>query len=87
MISRRQFLRGNFSLRDVPVDGGCAFITENCLAYGNTVCRSCAEACEPGAIRFRPRLGGAALPEVDAAVCTGCGACVAPCPAKAIGLA
>lgn len=57
------------------------------MARGNVVCRTCGDACEAAAIRFRPRLGGAALPEVDGEKCTGCGACVAPCPAAAITLA
>jgi len=84
MISRRQFLRGKFA--SPAVQAGAITIAASCLAYANIVCRSCGEACEPGAIRFRPRLGGAALPEVDAARCNGCGLCVAPCPAGAITL-
>ena len=64
-----------------------AQIGPNCMALNNTVCRSCGEACLVTAIRFRPRLGGAAVPEVDAGKCTGCGACVAPCPVNAIALA
>ena len=36
------------------------------------------------AILFRPALGGYALPEVDAAACTGCGLCIGVCPVKAI---
>jgi ferredoxin-type protein NapF len=59
---------------------------ETCIARANAMCRSCGDACEATAIRFRPRLGGAALPEVDGEKCTGCGACVAPCPATAITL-
>ena len=37
-----------------------------------------------GAIRFRPTLGGVSQPELDRAACTGCSACVAPCPTHAI---
>ena len=89
VISRRQFLRGDFAGRTMPtVEGGLAtVIAASCLAYGNVVCRSCGETCEVGAIRFRPRLGGAAVPEVEGGKCTGCGACMAPCPVKAIVLA
>lgn len=55
-----------------------------CLAQKNVVCRSCGDACEARALRFVPRLGGAALPELNAAACTGCGACVGACPAQAV---
>ena len=34
-----------------------------------------------------PRRGGPPLAEIDAAACTGCGACVAPCPVAAISVA
>ena len=64
-----------------------AQIGSNCMAFKDVVCRTCGDACTPAAIRFRPRLGGAAVPEVDAGRCTGCGACLAPCPANAITLA
>ncbi len=59
-------------------------IGEGCLAHQNVECRVCGELCDDGAIRFRPRLGGVPLPEVDDAACTGCGACIAPCPVVAI---
>lgn len=58
----------------------------SCLAQQNVVCRGCGDACDAGAIRFRPRLGGAALPEIDAGNCTGCGACMSVCPTKALNV-
>ena len=61
-----------------------ASIGETCLAADGIECRVCGEACGAGAIRFRPRIGGIALPQLDASGCTGCGACYAPCPANAI---
>ena len=64
-----------------------AQIGSNCLAKSNVVCRACGDACTLQAIRFRPVAMAAAQPEVDAALCTGCGACHAPCPAQAIRLA
>lgn len=61
-----------------------AAIGEACLAYQGVECRICGEACGERAIRFRPRLGGVALPQLDHAQCTGCGACVGPCPSRAV---
>lgn len=59
-------------------------ISDGCIARQGVECRVCGEACGEAAIRFRPRIGGAALPVIEAERCTGCGACVAPCPAAAI---
>lgn len=61
-----------------------AHIGEACLAQKNVECRICGERCEVDAIRFRPALGGIARPDINALACTGCGACVAPCPTQAI---
>ena len=36
------------------------------------------------AIRFPLVAGGVPRPEIDTGACTGCGACVAPCPVNAI---
>jgi ferredoxin-type protein NapF len=63
-----------------------ASIAENCVAHRNVVCRTCLEVCTARAIAFEARLGGAALPQVINEACTGCGACVAPCPAHAISI-
>jgi|SRR3954467_5084983 ferredoxin-type protein NapF len=64
-----------------------ALISQACLAYAGVVCMSCRDACREQAIRFLPRRGSAFLPEVIAAACTGCGACLSPCPAGALSLA
>ncbi len=61
-------------------------IGEGCIAAQGVECRVCGEACPVGAIRFRPRRGGVALPEADLQACTGCGACFAPCPVQAVKL-
>ena len=55
-----------------------------CLAARGIVCQSCRDSCAASAIRFVPRRGGAFLPAVVAASCTGCGACVGVCPSDAI---
>jgi ferredoxin-type protein NapF len=64
-----------------------AAIGAACLARANVVCRTCGDACAEGAIRFPPAPGRVAVPHLDAAACTGCGACVAVCPAEAITVA
>ncbi|HEY6815314.1 MAG TPA: ferredoxin-type protein NapF, partial [Croceibacterium sp.] len=62
-----------------------AAVSAGCLARNGVTCFACRDACGESAIRFRPALGGA-VPEIDAARCTGCGACVGPCPVTAISL-
>lgn len=64
-----------------------ASVGEACLAKAGIVCGTCGDACDSRALRFTPRPGGVAVPMVDAEACTGCGACVAPCPAGAIRVA
>jgi ferredoxin-type protein NapF len=59
-----------------------AQINDSCLAYANVYCRSCSESCEIQALTFQ--VGISAVPQIDNDICTGCGACVAPCPTKAI---
>lgn len=61
-----------------------ARVGDACLTRQNVVCRSCGDHCEVEAIRFTPRLGAVAEPFVDAAICNGCGACVASCPTRAL---
>lgn len=63
-----------------------AVVTPGCMTFSQVVCRTCGEHCPENAIRFPPMLGGAARPEVNPALCTGCGACFAPCPNGAIEL-
>ncbi len=61
-----------------------ATISDRCLVTQSVVCRSCAEQCEPEAIRFKLQPGGLAMPAVDLSRCNGCGACVPVCPTQAV---
>jgi ferredoxin-type protein NapF len=61
-----------------------AGISDSCLAHRGITCQVCADQCPQRAIRFPPRLGPAAVPILVLAACNGCGACVAPCPVRAV---
>ena len=61
-------------------------VTENCLASRQVECRVCGEVCDHAAIRFRPQLGRVAQPQIELEACTGCGECVARCPAQSMTL-
>ena len=63
-----------------------AQISDRCATRQGVACRVCDDRCQTVAIRFSPRLGAPPMAEIDAALCTGCGACLAPCPMKAISL-
>lgn len=63
-----------------------ARIGTDCLSANGIACRICAEWCDARAIRFRLEVGGRAHPEISDAACTGCGECVAVCPANAIAM-
>ena len=77
--------------RRVPPDGQPApqvpQVGPGCLAQNRVECRLCGEACDAGAIRFPPPLGGVAAPVVDTTRCTGCGDCLPLCPPQALRLA
>ncbi len=64
-----------------------AWISPACLEPQGIACRVCETACGEAALRFRPMPGGRARVIVVHGRCTGCGACVAACPANAIQIA
>ena len=51
-----------------------------CMAWHQSLCNSCLDACEPRAIQFL----GLWKPHVALDVCTGCGMCISICPSNAI---
>jgi len=51
-----------------------------CIAWNQTICFSCQEACEEYAIIYK----GMFNPVIDLEKCTGCGFCVGVCPTNAI---
>ena len=59
-------------------------VLDSCLAKRQVVCQTCADVCEVEAIRFVPRLGSVATPQIDNDTCTGCGACIAACPENSL---
>lgn len=63
-----------------------ARIDPGCLSANGVTCRVCGDRCDARAIRFQLAVGGIANPVIDAAACTGCGACVQPCPAAVISI-
>ena len=61
-----------------------AMVEEGCLTRRGVHCEICRDQCASRAIRFRPAIGRVARPDIDPSACTGCGACVSVCPARAL---
>lgn len=62
-------------------------VDPGCLAKRHVECRVCGDQCEHGAIRFALSPGLPPIPSIQAKSCTGCGACIAPCPVAALAFA
>ena len=77
---------GLFDRSTRPAWRHVAVIGDACLARRGVVCQSCKDACDEPAITLAYGSGRAPMPEIDAAACTGCGACIAVCPADAIAM-
>lgn len=55
---------------------------QHCIAWKGTSCSTCRERCPvPGALTV-----ASGRPTIDAALCTGCGDCVAVCPAPILAI-
>lgn len=63
-----------------------AVIGTTCLSVQGVTCRVCGEQCDAGAISFEFKPGGLATPIINTPLCTGCGACVSPCPVQAVSM-
>jgi len=59
---------------------------KGCLSENKTLCRSCGEVCEHGAIHFPLSIEGIVSPEINSKKCNGCGACIAICPGHALNV-
>lgn len=61
-----------------------AHISNECLTRQQVFCQNCKDACADNAIHFQFGRHGISHPRILTDACTGCGACVAPCPTGAI---
>lgn len=62
--------------------GQVQLIIENCIVYyDETSCGACSEHCPTQAVRMVPYKGHLTIPEIEPAICVGCGGCEYVCPA------
>jgi formate hydrogenlyase subunit 6/NADH:ubiquinone oxidoreductase subunit I len=63
--------------------GKVNFIKENCVVFtDNTACGSCSEHCPTQAVHMVPYTENLTIPEINAEICIGCGACEHACPIR-----
>ena len=63
--------------------GKSFFVKENCITYTNgTACGACSEHCQTKAVNMIPFKNNLVIPEVNQAICVGCGACEYVCPVR-----
>jgi polyferredoxin len=59
------------------------FVRTNCVVYTDeTFCGACSEHCPTQAVYMVPYKGDLTIPELNTAICVGCGGCEYVCPAK-----
>jgi len=73
VLTRKRQADAAATICDIGIDPA------RCLAWQETMCLICLEACAEGAIRFQ----GLRDPQVVNGACTLCGDCVPVCPATA----
>lgn len=75
-----------FNTQQPPWDW-IARINDDCMTHQGIVCQSCRDVCAPKAIGFNRQMRGVSTPMINIESCTGCGACIAPCPSHSIQMA
>lgn len=68
------------SKKEIPVKAEIDIMA--CMAWHQSLCNSCLDACESRAILFL----GLFRPHIEMDVCNGCGMCVGICPSNAIAI-
>jgi len=67
--------------------GVVKFVKKDCVVVTkNKSCGSCSEHCPTQAVHMVPFNGSLTIPETDAEICIGCGACEHVCPAENIAI-
>ncbi len=63
--------------------GKVVFVKENCVVYTQDMdCGACSEHCPTKAVDMVPYKGTLTIPEVNTAICIGCGGCEFICPVR-----